>query len=1344
MPSRAMRAVLLFVLGSLLFVVLPPGVHGFNSSLGVNAFYSLYAPLGSGALSTFHAASLVGPQGEELQAPDHNLVQNPGFEQGSSEVPETWETNRWQQEEGISEFGVSQDDAHAGNRAAWIESSQPDHAKWVQSIPVEPSSYYVISGWIKVLRLGDGVIGANLFPLGVGGIFPHINESSSEWKKVQFYGITGPQQKELNIAAAIGGYGRLNSGKALFDDVSVERIDYLPEGASLLPLDTSMDLQLQSVADGGSGGVAAGDGELADEAEAAGDAANIAAAEGREQVPVLPIMMWSAAFSLLFAWLYQKMIRQSHPLDRRNFYEHWIGVALAAGFLLRIWIGLTVRGYETDMNTFMGWAQHAVARGLAGFYTEGIFADYPPGYIYVLYILGLIRDWFGWDFGTPGAMLLFKLPAIVADIVAGYLVYRAAHHKFGSKLGLALSMLYLFNPAVIVNSAGWGQADAFYVLFLISSLTALSERRLERSAIWFAIAAIIKPQTFIFTPVWLLALIYFRSWRRTAVSLLLGAAVFSLLALPFFWNNGGVSGLIDLYKTTLASYPYASVNAFNLYALFGHNWAPLDHRWLLLSFRTWGTLFILGAVAYACYIFLRKRGRDLSKLYFIALSLIAIMFVLGTKMHERYMFPALLLCLFSFIQSRDRRLLYVFLGFSLTQFINVAYVLGYLNLGTSPDDDGILLLCSLTNVCLLVYMLYLGFQIYVRRRRLPIKPRDEEEREASDALLLKGLRPPSSGEADQHIRLQKKDWLWIGLVTALYTIVALFQLGSARAPATEWRPGAPTSFYVDFGEVKAVERVNYFGGVSVGKLRLDFGNTPYEWGEPVNLEGEVGDVFAWKSQPIETEARYARITVDEAGLSLHEMAFYEAGSRRLIPITGIFDDAGETMAVEEYASLFDEPSTASYSPSFLNSTYFDEIYHARTAYEYWQQLPPYETTHPPLGKLLIGAGIQLFGLNPLGWRIVGTLFGAAMLPLIYRFALQLFSQRKFAVMAIVLIAAEFMHFAQTRIATIDVYAVFFILLMFYWMNRYLRMSFFKQPLGRTFVPLFWAGLFFGIGISAKWIVLYGGAGLAVMLAISLFTRYREYAAVKRKLSAAGENEQTEYSDLYLDIESTFARKIILTLSSCIIFFVLIPALIYTISYIPALTATEEGFTIGSLIQAQKDMFDYHSGLVGSHPFASSWWEWPLMKRPVWFYSAQGEADGLASGIVSSIVTIGNPLIWWSGILAMAATFWLSIKCRDQGKYVIWIAFLAQYVPWMLVTRETFLYHYFAMVPFLIAAIVYVASFAEKKWPKFKPIRYAYLGAAVALFIMFYPVLSGMEVNADYVKYVLKWFPTWVF
>ncbi|MNO57952.1 putative dolichyl-phosphate-mannose--protein mannosyltransferase [compost metagenome] len=1244
------------------------------------------------------------------------------------------------QEEGASQFEVVEGEAHSGTRSARIEIVKPDHAKWIQTVKVEPNSSYVISGWIKVQQLGDGEIGANLFPLGVGGAFPQVKDSLMEWKKVEFYGTTGDEQTEFILAAGIGGYGRLNTGIALFDDISVEKVEHIPEGIQ------SVSLQA---------GTNSVNNEAINEEQSQSEPVNEASAS--TFVSPLNMAIVSVLFSLLFSWLYCTMIRREHPLAlgrngkmRYGTVRGWFMIIIMAAFIIRVIIAVTVPPFETDMSTFIGWAQHAVEQGIGGFYSDDIFADYPPGYVYVLYVLGWLRIWFDLNYGDIGTILLFKLPSMLADLAAGYLLYRMASQKSAGKslLGLALAAMYLFNPAVIMNSAGWGQVDAFYVVFLISGMISLTGRRIERSAVWFAIAVLIKPQSLIFTPVWLLAAWHYRKWKSISVGMLYGAITFILLALPFFWNSGGLAALVELYKTTLSSYPYASVNAFNLYALFGYNWAPIEDRWLLFSFNTWGIIFILFAVAYAIYISIRKQGRNLGKSYFIALALIVIMFVLGTKMHERYMFPVMLLSLLSFLQLRDRRLLYLFLGFSITQFVNVWYVLSYLNQGLSPENDGIVLLCSLANVLLLIYTLYLGFDIYVRRRRIPFKSDHKEECQKRDQSILQNLKvlPESSSLLSGCLRLRGIDWLWIGIVTLLYTLVAVYQLGSFKAPNTVWKPVQPTSFYVDFGEAKQIERVNYFAGTSTGDWKIDFSHNTDTWEKTIDVPDDYGGVFAWKSKSVDTEARYARVTVDHPGISLHELSFYEPGkSDQSIAITQIVPSGpeGDTRA-DAAALLFDEQATSVRHYGYLNSTYFDEIYHARTAYEYWHNEVPYETTHPPLGKWFIGIGIQWFGLSPWGWRIVGTLFGAAMLPLIYLFARLLFASRKYAMMAMVLMAADFMHFTQTRIATIDVYAVFFIMLMFYFMKRYMSMNFYKQKLWRTLLPLFGSGLFFGIGVSSKWIVLYGGAGLAIMLAMSLYSRYKECVAAKRQLDGSTLDLQQEDEKLYVEITRTFVKKTLITLGSCIVFFIIIPVIIYAVSYIPALSATDQGFTIENLIQAQKDMFDYHSHLVGSHPFASTWWEWPFMKRPVWFYGESGGASGLGANHVSSIVTMGNPLIWWCGFLALAAVMWISIRRKDQRIYVVWIAYLSQYVPWMLVSRETFLYHYFAMIPFLILAIVYIAKVAEDRWPKIRWARYIYVGLSIALFIAFYPVLSGMEVSSEYVEHVLRWFPSWVF
>lgn len=119
--------------------------------------------------------------------------------------------------------------------------------------------------------------------------------------------------------------------------------------------------------------------------------------------------------------------------------------------------------------------------------------------------------------------------------------------------------------------------------------------------------------------------------------------------------------------------------------------------------------------------------------------------------------------------------------------------------------------------------------------------------------------------------------------------------------------------------------------------------------------------------------------------------------------------------------MFDEQDEFEGRASAMNGTYFDEIYHGRTAYEMIHKLYCYENTHPPLGKIFIACGVLMFGMNPFGWRFMGTLFGVFMVPIIYLFAKRFFNKEWISIVTTLLFAFDFMHFVQTRIATIDVF-----------------------------------------------------------------------------------------------------------------------------------------------------------------------------------------------------------------------------------------------------------------------------------------------------------------------------------
>ena len=139
----------------------------------------------------------------------------------------------------------------------------------------------------------------------------------------------------------------------------------------------------------------------------------------------------------------------------------------------------------------------------------------------------------------------------------------------------------------------------------------------------------------------------------------------------------------------------------------------------------------------------------------------------------------------------------------------------------------------------------------------------------------------------------------------------------------------------------------------------------------------------------------------------------------------------------------------------------------------------YETTHPPLGKDFIMLGIAIFGMTGFGWRFSGTLFGALLVPLMWCFVRRLTRKPWAGALAGALLAVDFMRFSQSRIATIDIYATFFILLGAYCMVWYCQ-SVLVNGVNGSLLPMALGGVAFGLGCASKWTGIYAGGGLAVV------------------------------------------------------------------------------------------------------------------------------------------------------------------------------------------------------------------------------------------------------------------------
>ena len=129
---------------------------------------------------------------------------------------------------------------------------------------------------------------------------------------------------------------------------------------------------------------------------------------------------------------------------------------------------------------------------------------------------------------------------------------------------------------------------------------------------------------------------------------------------------------------------------------------------------------------------------------------------------------------------------------------------------------------------------------------------------------------------------------------------------------------------------------------------------------------------------------------------------------------------------------------------------------------------------------------------------------------------------------------------------------------------------------------------------------------------------------------------------------------------------------------------------------------------------------------------------------SSFGAFLNPALCWGGLLALFALIFRAAKLREKEALFILAGYFAQLVPWMFVTRLTFEYHYFPSSVFLVLALAYVFRLIENETEHGKAYPVAFAALSGALFVLFYPVLSGLRVESRLASQLLQWLPTWPF
>ena len=373
----------------------------------------------------------------------------------------------------------------------------------------------------------------------------------------------------------------------------------------------------------------------------------------------------------------------------------WLLAIILAGLGLRLAL-LPFAGRPGDINDFVSWILTIEHFGTHGLYTHatdagGHVVDYPPGYLFVLTLIARLDMIFSTHGAPNHAALhwLVKLPAIVADLAAALLVYALARRTWTSRQALIAAAILTFSPTTWLISGYWGQVDSVPAFLALLALFFTVLGRYPFAWLALALAVLVKPQPLVIAPLILIWQIREQTWSiRLLIPVAVGFAVAYFGALPFAPSaapGATIAWLLNRYRDATQLYPYASVSAFNLYTVRGGFFESDMHVVVGFSVAVWGIVLFMTlsgviVVAFRNRLYSGSQLRTYEPLLFTAaFSILSALFIVTTRMHERYLFSALIFAPLLILTGRWERGVAISLLATFT--INCVLVLSLLTVG---------------------------------------------------------------------------------------------------------------------------------------------------------------------------------------------------------------------------------------------------------------------------------------------------------------------------------------------------------------------------------------------------------------------------------------------------------------------------------------------------------------------------------------------------------------------------------------------------------------------------------------------------------------------------------------
>jgi hypothetical protein len=299
---------------------------------------------------------------------------------------------------------------------------------------------------------------------------------------------------------------------------------------------------------------------------------------------------------------------------------------LALALVVRL-AALGLDGHSGDVLVISRWAETLAEVGPWGFYAHS--SSIYPALLYLYWPMGLLLDGEALDLAIKGSSIPF-------DLALGVLLFVLVRGLAGPWRGLAAAALYLLNPAVLIAGPMWGQIDAAGTLLIVAALAALARPRYALAAGLAVLAGLVKPQFgLVLLPVVVVAINDWRAHdRREPILRVAAGALGTYLAvsLPLLLDP---IRLVNGVLGNAGMKPFVSVSAPNPWALLMGYRMPDD------GFVVVGAALLLAGLVAA--LLLLRGARDVWTLLAVGTLIIFAFYFLPTRVHERYLFPALAL-----------------------------------------------------------------------------------------------------------------------------------------------------------------------------------------------------------------------------------------------------------------------------------------------------------------------------------------------------------------------------------------------------------------------------------------------------------------------------------------------------------------------------------------------------------------------------------------------------------------------------------------------------------------------------------------------------------------------------